>query len=275
MRAPTATEPGVHRLHTRTPVPVPRAEAGRPALRAETERPAPHETSIRVLICDQLPLMREGLHTMLAATDDIAVTGTADGDTATLRAVTQSPPDVVLVGLGAPCEAAELVRRVQDATAGGPAAPPAFVVLYNECHGDGTARLIAADVRGLIRRDATRGEVIDAIHRVHAHQTAFSPEIVDQLRTWFLRKDFPEPDARDDETGTLTQREREILVLIGRGSAPEDIARLLFIGLTTVRTHIYRIRHKLSLKDRAQLVAYAYRTGLVGRPVATAGAATP
>jgi DNA-binding NarL/FixJ family response regulator len=215
--------------------------------------------------------MRDGLRTMLSATSDIAVTGTTDDRGRTLDAVDRTGPDVVLVGLSEPAEAVDLVHRILGAARRQGRTPPSFVVLYNECRSQDMAQLIAADVRGLIRRDATRSEVIDAIHRVVRGQTAFSPEIVDRLRTWFLRKGTVAAEDTIGATDALTQREREILVLIGRGSSPEDIAQSLFIGLTTVRTHIYRIRHKLSLKDRAQLVAYAYRTGLVERLAPVSG----
>ncbi|MET9500034.1 response regulator transcription factor [Streptomyces sp. NPDC006552] len=259
MRAFLEEAPAAPRLHRSGPVSRPRGDGPRLVRR---------DASIRVLICDQLPLMRDGLHTMLSATPDLTVTDATDGGAATLAAVERSRPDLVLVGLNAPREVVDLVQHVRASAAGEAGTPPSFVVLYDQCRSEDMAQLIASDVRGLIRRDATRCEVIDAIHHVQDGQTAFSPEIVDQLRLWFLRKDLPAPVPEDAESEVLTQREREILVLIGQGSSPEDIARLLFIGLTTVRTHIYRIRHKLSLKDRAQLVAYAYRTGLVGRPAA-------
>ncbi|MBM7172720.1 response regulator transcription factor [Streptomyces sp. G44] len=235
------------------------------AVRGTAPGGARRPRTFRVLICDQLPLMRDGLRTMLSATSDITVTGTADDRGTALDAADHTGPDVVLVGLPEPAEALDLVHRLVGAARRHGRPAPSFVVLYHECRSEDMAQLLAADVRGLIRRDATRSEVIDAIHRVVRGETAFSPEIVDRLRVWFLRKGAVAAEDTSGTADTLTQREREILVLIGRGSAPEDIAQSLFIGLTTVRTHIYRIRHKLSLKDRAQLVAYAYRTGLVER----------
>jgi DNA-binding NarL/FixJ family response regulator len=97
-------------------------------------------------------------------------------------------------------------------------------------------------------------------------QAMLAPAVALRLVNWFRRRDTQPEAALSKVVGTLTPREREVLLLLGQGMQPEDIAGKLFIGVTTVRTHIYRLRGKLDLKDRAQLVSFAYRAGLM-RPV--------
>jgi DNA-binding NarL/FixJ family response regulator len=90
-----------------------------------------------------------------------------------------------------------------------------------------------------------------------------APAVARRLVNWFRRRDTHPEATLSAVVETLTPREREVLLLLAEGMQPEDIADKLYIGVTTVRTHIYRLRGKLDLRDRAQLVSFAYRAGLM------------
>ncbi|MFJ9482280.1 response regulator transcription factor [Streptomyces mirabilis] len=114
-------------------------------------------------------------------------------------------------------------------------------------------------------------EVTSAIRAVAHQRISLSPEIIDRMVERFCEYGLAQPSVAAPPLEELTKREREVLALIGEGMLIDEIAENLYIGVSTVRTHLHRIRRKLDLKDRSQLVAYAYPTGLVSvRQVASA-----
>ncbi|MBB5123147.1 hypothetical protein AF335_14990 [Streptomyces eurocidicus] len=217
---------------------------------------------IKVLICDQLPLMRDGLRTLLGSLPDIDVVATTDSAMETVVLTRTQRPDVVLIGFAELDPALDLIRRlgVEDHPRDN---PPHAVVFHSDYTDAIVADLLCAGAKGLVNRDATSDEVIAATRTAARGRTVLGPEIVDRLVDWFRERGAaPRADERPEVDG-LTRREREVLQLIGRGMSIDDVARELYIGISTVRTHLHRIRHKLDLKDRAQLVAFAYQTGLM------------
>jgi DNA-binding NarL/FixJ family response regulator len=118
---------------------------------------------------------------------------------------------------------------------------------------------------------ACRGELAAAIRAVANGDALLAPSVARRLVDWYRRCDSRPDVALGRVAATLTRREQEVLLLLARGMQPEEIAGQLFIGVTTVRTHIYRLRNKLSLKDRAQLVSFAYRAGLMQTTMAGDG----
>lgn len=217
---------------------------------------------IKVLICDQLPLMRDGLCTLLGALPDIDVVATTDSSLQAGVLARTHRPDVILIGLAEPAPGLELIRRLNsDDQARNH--PPHALVFQSEYTDAMVADLLAAGAKGLISRDSTSDEVVAATRAVACGRTVLSPDIVDRLVDWFREHGTVPPAETRSEVGALTRRELEVLRLVGRGMLTEDVAAELYIGISTVRTHLHRIRHKLALKDRAQLVAFAYRTGLM------------
>ncbi|MGP3983832.1 LuxR C-terminal-related transcriptional regulator [Streptomyces sp. KR80] len=223
---------------------------------------------IKVLICDQLPLMREGLHTLLDALPDIDVVATTDSSMQTVVLARTHRPDVVLIGLADVEPSLDLIRRLRADGAGGPVAPPHAVVFHSGYTDEMVQDLLHVGAKGLVSRDATSDEVIAATRAVARGRTVLGPEIVDRLVHWFRERGATPRTAVRPEVGALTRREREVLTYIGRGMSIEDVAGELYIGISTVRTHLHRIRHKLDLKDRAQLVAFAYQAGLMSEVAA-------
>ncbi|MFB9593698.1 response regulator transcription factor [Streptomyces racemochromogenes] len=202
---------------------------------------------------------RVGPHTLLDALPDIDVIASTESRMETLQLARTRSPDVVLIGVSEVASAVRLVRSLgEDARTA-----PGSVVFHGRGDDQGVAELLRAGTRGLLNRDATSAEVIAATRAVARGRASVGPDVVDSLVEWF-RDGFTAPRFDPGpEVGSLTGRERQVLSLVGQGLSVDDIAKDLYIGVSTVRTHLHRIRHKIGLGDRAQLVAFAYRTGLV------------
>lgn len=214
-----------------------------------------------VLVCDQLPLVRDGIRTLLDAIPDLQVVGaTSDLREATVQARSLRP-DALLLGTAKPGTGLDLIREVtgKDREFG---SRTHCLVFYQEMTHEVIGTLLQAGVKGLLSRDADSEEVLAAARSVVRGRTVLSSEVAEQLIDWFC--DFGDPrSAVTPEIVGLTEREREVLTLMGQGLSIQEASASLFISVSTVRTHLHRIRHKLDLRDRAQLVAFAYQTGLV------------
>lgn len=216
----------------------------------------------KILVCDQLPLMRDGLCTLLDALPDFDVVAGSDGCAQAALLARQHRPDVVLIGFSSLASSLDLVRRLH-AGVDPPDEPPRVVVFYADCTDDLVAELLSAGVKGLLNREATSDEVVAATRSVARGRTALGSEVADRLVTWFRECGGSPQAAPCPELAALTRREHEVLTLIGHGKSIDDVAAELYIGISTVRTHLHRIRHKLRIRDRAQLVAFAYQTGML------------
>lgn len=220
---------------------------------------------LRVLICDELPVVRDGLRALLADEPDIAVTGTAaDGEQALASARAQHP-DVMITGLALRgLTVAGLIQRLSQGAGGTPA--PKVVVFAMRDDPDVIAGLLRANVNGLLVNDTSQAELAAAVRAAARGHTMVSPSITRQLVDWF-REFGGEPAGPTEEMkaagALLTPKEREVLGLIAEGMSPEAVAGELVISVATVRTHVYRARTKLEARDRAQLVAMAHQVGLV------------
>jgi DNA-binding NarL/FixJ family response regulator len=213
---------------------------------------------IRVLVADDQRVVREGLATLLALVAGVKVVGTAaDGDEVLTMAV-QLRPDVVLMDLRMPrCDGVEATRRLRDHDAG-------IKVLVLTTYADDRSVIDAlrAGARGYLTKDASAGEIRDALERVTSGQAAIDPAVQHHLlhaiaspaatpATWTPRY----PDG-------LTHREAEVLALIAQGLSNTEIADRLVVSETTVKSHINHLFAKTGVRDRAQAVTYAYHHGL-------------
>jgi DNA-binding NarL/FixJ family response regulator len=218
------------------------------------------ETTLHVLICDETRLIRDGLQSLLAAETDIEVVGTTDSGLHAMMLVRDRQPQVVVTGLALrSISGVELIRRIlkeQDK-------PPRVVVFAADEDEVLLNDVLAAGATGLLNRDASREELTSAVRAAGRGQPTLGPNITQMLLDWFREHGTrARPDHQPLLNG-LTQREREVLLLVASGRSTEELAEELCIGPTTVRTHIYRLRHKLRVRDRAQLVSFAYQAGLV------------
>jgi DNA-binding NarL/FixJ family response regulator len=221
--------------------------------------------TIRVLIADDQPVVRDGLAMLLGLIDDVEIVATAaDGFEAVERACSHRP-DIVLMDLRMPrLEGAEATRQIL-------ASLPDTRVLVLTTYADDEFLFPAlqAGARGYLTKDATAEEIEHAIREVAAGRTHLDPAIQQRLVTAVLDQRppasggepgiAPEPAPPDE----LTPRELEVLKLIAAGLSNTEIANQLFLSGATVKTHVNRIFYKTGARDRAQAVRYAYQHGLV------------
>ncbi len=222
--------------------------------------------TIRVLIADDQPVVRDGLAMLLGLLDDVEIVATAaDGVEAVERARAERP-DIVLMDLRMPrLEGAEATRQIL-------ASVPETRVLVLTTYADDEFLFPAlhAGARGYLTKDATAEEIEHAIRALVAGQTHLDPAIQQRLVAAVLDRataDQPQTTApsapRADLPDELTPREVEVLKLIAAGLSNREIADGLVLSNATVKTHINRIFYKTGARDRAQAVRYAYQHGLV------------
>ncbi|MER5766362.1 response regulator transcription factor [Streptomyces sp. NPDC001985] len=215
--------------------------------------------TIRVLICDELPVIGDGLRTLLDAVPDIDVIDTTDNGMEAIVLVRTTRPDVVVTDLNLrTISGLEMIRRL------GKEDEPPNIVVFTGYDADKTVSdVLHSGASCLLGKDASPQELVTAIRAAAAGRTLLAPDIAERLVTWFREQ----PDTLESEpcpeVTELTPREREVTRMVARGMSTEEVARELTIGEATVRTHLYRVRTKLGVRDRAQLVSLAYRTGLI------------
>jgi DNA-binding NarL/FixJ family response regulator len=221
--------------------------------------------TIRVLICDQLPVIRDGLRTLLDAVPDIDVIDTTDNGMEAIVLVRTARPDVVVTDLTLrTISGLEMIRRL-----GKEDARPNVVVFTGSDADKTVSDLLHAGARCLLGKDASPQELVSAIRVAAAGRTMLAPAIAQRLVTWFREQPGTLESAPCPEVTELTPRERDVIQMVAVGMSTEEVARELTIGVATVRTHLYRVRTKLGVRDRAQLVSLVYRSGLIqpaGRP---------
>ena len=220
--------------------------------------------TIRVLIADDQPVVRDGLAMLLGLIDDVEVVATAaDGLEAVERAQSERP-DIVLMDLRMPrLEGAEATRQIL-----GSLPDTRVLVLTTYADDESLFPALQAGARGYLTKDATAEEIEDAIRAVIAGRTHLDPTIQQRLVTAVLDQtppapaSDPTPASASDLPDELTPREAEVLRLIAAGLSNSEIADQLVLSNATVKTHINRIFYKTGARDRAQAVRYAYQHGL-------------
>ena len=215
--------------------------------------------TIRVLIADDQPVVRDGLAMLLDLIDDVEIVATAiDGVEAVERAQAERP-DIVLMDLRMPrLEGTEATRQIL-------ASLPETRVLVLTTYADDEFLFPAlqAGARGYLTKDATAEEIEHAIRALIAGHTHLDPAVQQRLITAVLEQTPPtlagEPARPSDLPDELTPREVEVLKLIAAGLSNNEIADKLVLSNATVKTHINRIFYKTGARDRAQAVRYAYQ----------------
>ncbi|WP_329454055.1 response regulator transcription factor [Streptomyces sp. NBC_01497] len=217
---------------------------------------------MRVLVCDSVPVVRDGLKTLfesVADVTDVAVTGSAVEGLIMAR---RTDPDVVITDLHPDgMDGMEFIHRLlhEDSRE----AQSKIVVFTSDITDRTVETLLKAGVRTLIEKETRPEQVLMAVRAAARGEVTLAPSVTGRLVGWFRSQDFgPDPEP-DPQVESLTPREREVLLLVGEGRSVEEIATYLVIGVATVRTHIYRLRHKLGVRDRAQLVSFVFSSGLL------------
>jgi DNA-binding NarL/FixJ family response regulator len=215
---------------------------------------------IRVLVADDQTLVRAGLRTLLDSDDDLQVVGeAADGAEAVERA-RAARPDVVLMDIRMPVlDGLEATRRiVADELLAG----VRVVVLTTFDLDENVYEALRAGASGFLAKDVDPAELRHAVRVVARGDALLSPGVTRRLIAEFAARPTSQPAAAH-RLEVLTDREREVLALVGEGLGNDDIAARLYMSPATAKTHVSRIMTKLAVHDRAQLVVLAYETGLV------------
>ncbi|WP_218671165.1 response regulator transcription factor [Microbispora sp. GKU 823] len=213
---------------------------------------------IRVMLVDDQELVRTGFRMVLGAQPDIEVVGEAADGLAAVEALRTVEADVVLMDVRMPRMDGVEAARVICAT---PESPKVLILTTFDLDEYAFAA-IKAGAAGFLLKDVPPAELISAIRSVHSGDAVVAPSTTRRLLDRFAVL-LPEGDERRQDAGVLTAREREVLVHVARGLSNSEIATRLHLAEATVKTHLGRILAKLGLRDRAQVVVYAYETGLV------------
>ncbi|MBH0083303.1 response regulator transcription factor [Salinibacterium sp. SWN167] len=220
---------------------------------------------IRIVIADDQQLIRAGFSSLLNAEDGIEVVGAAATGTEVIEVVRRERPDVVLMDIRMP-EGDGLWATEQIATYPELADTRIVVVTTFEVD-EYVARAIRAGASGFLVKDTEPVELIRAVRVVASGDALLSPGVTKRLLERFARGSHAAVD--DAILSAITDREREVLALVGQGLTNAEIGTKLFLSPLTAKTHVSRIMSKLAARDRVQLVVIAYETGLVslGRAV--------
>ena len=210
---------------------------------------------IRVLLVDDQPLVRAGLQTLLGEEADIDVVGDAANGEEAVAAVASLTPDVVLMDIRMPVlDGLEATRRL---TTDGSLAR--IVILTTFDLDEYVFQALRAGASGFLLKDAPGEEIVRAVRIAARGDALLAPSVTRRLIERFSDTRRAEPP----QLRWLTEREREVLLLMARGLSNSEIATGLFLGETTVKTHMAHMLAKLELRDRVQAVVLAYESGLV------------
>ncbi|MGW9301556.1 response regulator [Streptomyces cyaneofuscatus] len=214
---------------------------------------------IRVLLADDQTLVRAGFRSILSGEDDIEVVGeAADGEEAVALAHEQRP-DVVLMDIRMPgTDGLEATRRI---TTDPRLATVRVVILTTFDMDDHVYGALRAGASGFLVKDTEPMELLHGVRVVARGDALIAPAVTRRLISEFAnRRKQPAPSPR---LNALTEREREVMGLVGAGLSNDEIAARLVLSPATSKTHVSRIMTKLGVRDRAQLVILAYESGMI------------
>lgn len=216
--------------------------------------------SIRVAVVDDQELVRAGFRMILDSEDDIDVVGVAGDGAAAVDLVRETRPDVVLMDIRMPeVDGIEATRRLHDADLGA-----RVIVLTTFDLDEYVFDAVRAGASGFLLKDTPPEDLVRAVRVVASGEALLAPSVTRRLIEEFGKAVVSVGNGDDDvRLDRLTEREREVLVLMARGLSNAEIAEALFLGETTVKTHVGRVLMKLDVRDRVQAVVVAYETGLV------------
>jgi DNA-binding NarL/FixJ family response regulator len=248
------------------------------------------ESAIRVLVVDDQALVRAGFRTILDSEDGITVVGeAADGEHA-IDAAASLRPDVICMDVQMPrTDGLEATRRILDAST----PPPAVLMLTTFDREDYLFAALEAGASGFLLKNSSPEQLIEAVQVVARGDALLSPDVTRRVieaasagrRSRHGSADGPSAAARAEHGShravvpgsapgaisapglrELTEREREVLVLLAEGLSNAEIAARMWVGEATVKTHVSKVLMKLGLRDRVHAVVYAYEHGVV-RPL--------
>ncbi|WP_434976005.1 response regulator [Streptomyces hydrogenans] len=227
-----------------------------PASTAPAPGPAP--TPIRLLLVDDQPLIRTALRLLAGETPDLHVVGEAADGARAVALVEETRPDVVLMDVRMPGMDGIEATRLITAGAGG----ARVLVLTTFDDDENVYGALRAGASGFLVKDMDLDDILGAVRVVAAGDALIAPAVTGRLIAAFAGRPRPAPAPRP-LPAAVTDREREVLTLVGRGLSNQEIAGELFISPATAKAHVARLLTRLAARDRIQLVILAYEFGLV------------
>jgi DNA-binding NarL/FixJ family response regulator len=213
---------------------------------------------IRVLIVDDQALVRAGFRMILEAQPDIEVVAEAGDGAVAIDEARRLRPDVILMDIRMPgLDGIAATRRLTESGSGS-----RVVILTTYDMDEYVFDALAAGASGFLLKHVPPEELVHGVRVAAAGDALLAPSITKRLIEEFARQRAPVRSTGTD-LGTLTEREREVMRLLGRGMTNPEIARELKVGEATVKTHVAHVLDKLGLRDRVQAVIFAYEVGLI------------
>jgi DNA-binding NarL/FixJ family response regulator len=217
--------------------------------------------TVTVGLADDQQLIRLGLRTLLESEDDLQLAWEAENGLQALELTRRSPPDVILMDIRMPVlDGISALRQI----AVEPALAAVRVVVLTTFESDEHVfAALRAGAAGFLIKDAEPADLLRAVRLAAAGESLLSPTVARRVIDSLRDRGGPPSPRTHAGLAELTDREREILALIGEGLNNDEIGRRLYISPATARTHVSRAMTKLGARDRAQLVVIAYQSGLV------------
>ncbi|RVU23947.1 response regulator transcription factor [Streptomyces antnestii] len=216
--------------------------------------------SVRVVLADDQELVRTALQMVMADTPDLTVVGEAGNGVEAVELAGSAAADVVVMDIRMPgMDGIEATRRI---TAGPSTARVLVLTTFDD--DDYVYSALRAGASGFLVKDMALDDILAAVRVVAAGDALIAPSVTRRLIAEFAGRPEPVPGPRPVQG--ITEREREVLTLVGRGMSNTEIAQALFISVATVKTYVTRLLAKLTARDRVQLVIMAYEMGLASAP---------
>jgi DNA-binding NarL/FixJ family response regulator len=217
---------------------------------------------IRVVVADDQRLIRAGFRALIESAADLAVVGEAATGAEAVALVRATGADVVLMDIRMP--EMDGLAATREITADSRLAEVRVLILTTFEIDEYVFQALRAGASGFLGKSVRPHELLDAIRLVAQGEALLSPKATRGLIARFLAQPAQVDGAVPQRLEVLTEREREIVVLVANGLSNEEIAGRLFLSPLTVKTHVNRAMTKLGARDRAQVVVIAYQSGLVG-----------
>ena len=214
-------------------------------------------------MADDQPLVRAGFRMLLEVEDDIEVVGEADDGEAALQLISTLAPDVVLMDIRMPgVDGLEALRRMSGDDAMSATKVLVLTTFELDEYVFAALRLGAS---GFLLKHTKPGDLVRAVREIVAGEALLSPSVTRRLIQEFTARPT-RPELTPPTMSTLTDREVEVVALVAQGLTNDEIAAELYLSPATARTHVSRAMVKLHARDRAQLVVFAYQSGLIRPP---------
>ncbi|MDX3524309.1 response regulator transcription factor [Streptomyces scabiei] len=218
--------------------------------------------TVRILLADDQPLVRSGLRVLIADHPDLEVVGEAATGAEAVQLVREVNPDIVVMDIRMPgmdgIEATRLITADRATTR--------ILILTTFDEDDYVYGALRAGASGFMVKDMALDDILAAVRVVAAGDALIAPGVTRRLIADFVGRPAVVPERSPRPVEGITEREREVLTLVGRGRSNTEIAEDLFITVATAKSHVSRLLTKLGARDRVQLVITAYETGLITPP---------